>query len=395
MWFRRRRPRRRRTKRRPNLPRCRRRPSRSPPSTRNLPARSSSSTPALPSAFTAISPRRCRRASASSAGSSFVCAPARSPATTSTATRSSPGCSRSRATTRRLGRRPRCSPRTIARPTIPCSVGSTPSPSFSASASVRSWRARSSPSPAALPRRPRPSTPPSTSSHTRSRSAWPASIAIRDGSRLRDAMLPSTSTEVAAHFKLHFLGAVLQTVAQLARNLGSVDDVLEQFPFLGDYLAELESRGAPDAAAAGARAAWLASIREWERSAAVHLPLRALRDDGGHDDDALLLLFTIGLIQEDPRFGFVIECAQPLSPGQHRPSLGLLIAWWRDESGVAGVRDRIRALLDCGLIAILNADAPRLQWIFQTPPGIWDALRGESAAHPTPWMELRDVRALP
>jgi hypothetical protein len=212
---------------------------------------------------------------------------------------------------------------------------------------------------------------------------------------MRDIPFDALPATAAAHFKLHFLGAVLQTAAQVAQNLGSIEDALEQFPFLGDYLGELDALGTSDVTAAGARAAWFARIREWERHVTPHLPLRALRDDGLLDDDALTLLFSISLIEEDPRFGFVIECAQPLSPGQHRPTLGLLIAWWRDDSGVAGVRDRIRLLLDSGLIALLNSDAPRLQWVFQSPPPIWDAIRGEIVAHPAPSMRFRPAAELP
>ena len=118
---------------------------------------------------------------------------------------------------------------------------------------------------------------------------------------------------------------------------------------------------------------WLAAIREWESGTAIHLPVRALRDALGLDDRALTLFFAIGLIEEDPRFGFVIECAQPVSPQQHRPTLGLLTSWWRE---AANVRESMRLLLDNGLVQVINAEAPRLQWVFQSPPAVWDAARG-------------------
>jgi hypothetical protein len=212
---------------------------------------------------------------------------------------------------------------------------------------------------------------------------------------LSDAALQSLAATAATHFKLHVLGAVLQTLAHLAQNLGSLDDVLEQFPFLGDYLGELADLGVADVSADGALEAWFTSVREWERDVAAHLPLRALREDAALDDDALTLLFAIGLIEEDPRFGFVIECAQPVSAGQHRPTLGLLTAWWREKNGVGGVRDRIHILLDYGLIQVLNGDAPRLQWIFQSPAAIWDAIRGDAQLHPTPSMRFRAADELP
>ncbi|HXH37805.1 MAG TPA: AAA family ATPase [Thermoanaerobaculia bacterium] len=208
---------------------------------------------------------------------------------------------------------------------------------------------------------------------------------------MSDARFRSLAETAATHFKLYFLGSVLQVVAQLARNLGTLEGVLEQFPFLDDYLGELARLGVADIAAAGSRDDWFASIRRWEHGISAHLPLRALRENGDLDDDALTLLFTIGLIEEDPRFGFVIECAQPVSPGQQRPTLGLLTAWFRDENEVAPTRERIRLLLDSGLIQVVNNDAPRLQWTFQTPPAIWDAIRGEIDSTPASWLRFRAI----
>jgi len=220
-------------------------------------------------------------------------------------------------------------------------------------------------------------------------------------------MLPFSSTEreggpfaalpagAASHFKLWFLAAVLHVLDQLARNLGSLDDALEQFPFLRDYLEEIERLGGGDAPAAAATAAWIAAVHAWERTVATHLPLRALGTALDLDDGAITLLFAIGLIEEDPRFGFVIECAQPVSPGQHRPTLGLLTAWWRDHEAVSQVRERVRTLAESGLIQVVNGEAPRLQWVFQSPPAVWDALRGEMRGAPAPWLRFTPAAALP
>src|SRR5205814_4345911 len=65
------------------------------------------------------------------------------------------------------------------------------------------------------------------------------------------------------------------------------------------------------------------------------------------------------------------------------------------KNGVGGVRDRIRLLLDGGLVQVLNSDAPRLQWIFQSPPAIWDAIRGDVHLHPTASMRFRAAEDLP
>jgi hypothetical protein len=206
------------------------------------------------------------------------------------------------------------------------------------------------------------------------------------------AALPGNAT---THFKLCFLAAVLHVIDQLSRNLGSLEDVLDQFPFLRDYLDEIEHLGCDGAPSAATTESWIDSLARWELGVQAHLPLRALRDALGLDDGAVTLLFAIGLIEEDPRFGFVIECAQPVSPGQHRPTLGLLTAWWRDADAVTLVRDRVRTLLDSGLIQVINGEAPRLQWVFQSPPAVWDALRGEMRSSPAPWLRFTPRQELP
>ncbi len=209
------------------------------------------------------------------------------------------------------------------------------------------------------------------------------------------AALPESA---ATHFRLYFLAAVLHVLDQLSRNLGSLDEVLEQFPFLRTYLDEIERLGGAGAPSAAATEEWIGAVRRWECAVETHLPLRALREALGLDDGAVTLLFVIGLIEEDPRFGFVIECSQPVSQGQHRPTLGLLTAWWRGAAAataVGHVRDGVRTLLDSGLIQAVNGDAPRLQWVFQSPPVVWDALRGEMRSAPVPWLRFTPSHELP
>jgi hypothetical protein len=205
-------------------------------------------------------------------------------------------------------------------------------------------------------------------------------------------LLPRTA---ASHFKIYFFAAALHVLEQLSRNLGSLDEVLEQFPFLRDYLDEAKRNGISDFAAGSPEHDWLRAVRAWECSVEGHLPIRALRDTLALEDATILLLFTIGLIEEDPRFGFVIECAQPVSPQQHRPTLGLLMAWWRDAAETNLARSGVRTLLDNGLLQVLNADAPRLQWVFQSPPAVWDALRGEMVSAPAPWLRFIALSELP
>ena len=198
----------------------------------------------------------------------------------------------------------------------------------------------------------------------------------------------------AGHFKLYFLAAVLHVLERLAGNLGSAAEVVEQFPFVSDYLDEVDQWAGIDTPSAEATTQWLAMIRGWETGISGHLPLRALRETLRLDDSTLTLLLAIGLIEEDPRFGFLIESAQPAGQPQ-RPTLGLLTAWWRNDTGVSAVRRSIRELLDHGLVQVVNHDAPRLQWTFQSPPAVWDALRGDIAPSTMPGLTLIDVARLP
>jgi ATPase family associated with various cellular activities (AAA) len=198
----------------------------------------------------------------------------------------------------------------------------------------------------------------------------------------------------ASHFTLCFLGAVLHVLERLADNLGSISEVVGQFPFIADYLDELDRLAGIDVSSPAAGERWLWMTRRWEREVRAHLPLRALRATLRLDDRTMTLLLAIGLIEEDPRFGFLIETAQPAGT-PHRPTLGLLTAWWRDEDGVSAVRAAIRVLLEHGLVQVVNHDAPRLQWTFQSPAAIWDALRGDSSLTAMPGVTYTDAARLP
>jgi hypothetical protein len=198
----------------------------------------------------------------------------------------------------------------------------------------------------------------------------------------------------ASHFTLCFLGAVLHVLERLADNLGSIGEVAGQFPFVVDYLNELDRLAGIDMSSPAAGERWLWMTRRWEREVRTHLPLRALRETLRLDDRAMTLLLAIGLIEEDPRFGFLIETAQPAG-ASHRPTLGLLTAWWRDDDGVSAVRGAIRTLLEHGLVQVVNHDAPRLQWMFQSPAAVWDALRGDSSLTAMPGVAYTAAARLP
>src|SRR5262245_26683167 len=111
----------------------------------------------------------------------------------------------------------------------------------------------------------------------------------------------------ANHFKLCFYRAVLNAVQSVGRSLGSFDAAFSQFPFLAGYNNELAERGLAGKSVNEACTWWTSSLVQWELITPHHLPLRALCEAAGLDQTTLALLMTIGLVEEDARFGFMFE----------------------------------------------------------------------------------------
>jgi len=195
------------------------------------------------------------------------------------------------------------------------------------------------------------------------------------------ADLAPTPTE---HFKLYFYAAVLHVIEQASQSLGSREAAFEHFPFLEGYYDELAKQGLEGLATGKLETWWRDSLRAWEDRVPSHLPLRALREVSGLSHAAVSLLLSIGLIEEDTRFGLLFEVVQGI-PGQHRPTLGLLNAWWRESSDSDEIRTILRRLQELGLIQVVNPDAPRVEWALQLPGMLWDALRGGVHETLTPW----------
>src|SRR5207244_3091079 len=121
-------------------------------------------------------------------------------------------------------------------------------------------------------------------------------IGLRTTARLRlmhGFRFPDLSEAPVGHFKLYFLAAVLHVLERLAGNLGSAAEVVEQFPFVSDYLDEVDQWAGIGTPSAEATTQWLALIRGWEAGVSGHLPLRALRETLRLDDSTLTLLLAI------------------------------------------------------------------------------------------------------
>ncbi len=196
------------------------------------------------------------------------------------------------------------------------------------------------------------------------------------------------------HFKMFFYAAVLNLLNHVTKGFDSQDAVFEQFPFLAGYNNELAQSGLEGMNSLGAIKYWLDSLRDWEESATEHLPLRALRLAAGLDHAGMTSLITVGLIEEDMRFGPVFEVAQG-TPGQHRPTPSLLNSWRCDENGATDARAHIRSLQEQGLVRVVNPEAPRLEWALEVPAALWDALRGEQNETPASWLRYQSPASLP
>ncbi|HEV2801608.1 MAG TPA: ATP-binding protein [Pyrinomonadaceae bacterium] len=200
----------------------------------------------------------------------------------------------------------------------------------------------------------------------------------------------------ANHFKLYIFATVAHVLEQVAQSFDTFEAVYEQFPFLEGYAEELEERAPAHLActdARGAAAWWQETIGAWEAGTNAHLPLRALRETAALDHAGLTLLMCAGLIEEDSRFGLLFETMQG-TPGQHRPNVGLLSAWWRAEDDYTEVRARLRQLHELGLLEFTGMDAPRTEWTLHAAPLLWDVLRGETRERLAPWARYHAPQTL-
>lgn len=151
-------------------------------------------------------------------------------------------------------------------------------------------------------------------------------------------------------YVLEAVGA--RVAAAAVRLLGSADDAEREFPFLADF--------------AGVDPA----LPAWP-------PLDRLREAAGLDPSATTVLLALALVEEDARFGVLYEALQA-SPGQPRPTLGLVQRLW------PGSRPAVRQLLDAALARVTNPDAPRADQALEVPAALWEALadgRGPAWAH--------------
>jgi hypothetical protein len=206
-----------------------------------------------------------------------------------------------------------------------------------------------------------------------------------------EALFADFAATPAEHFRLHFFGAVIVCIEHAAACVESFEAAMERFPFLVGYNNELAQRLA-GLSAQEAFARWCAALEAFESRASGHLPLRALRKLLGLDAAGAMCLVMVGLAEEDPRFGTLFEILQG-TPGQRRPTSGLLLQCWRGHLATADFSSLLRRGRDLGLLRVLNADAAQHDLALQIPTAIWETLRGEFGSTIS-WARYRPAESL-
>ncbi|MEP6901468.1 MAG: ATP-binding protein [Actinomycetota bacterium] len=180
----------------------------------------------------------------------------------------------------------------------------------------------------------------------------------------------------AGHFDLYFLAATANLTRRLEQIFGTREAVFAEYPFLQIYDERLAGREPDDLTDENAGEWWKKTLIEWEKTSTSHLPLRDLCKKFDLNFASIVLLVTIGLVEEDSRFGAVFEIFNGTSD-QKRLNFGTINGWRREEKeSVANWQ--LAELKDLGLIQFGNLENPRSEWTLQVSTLLWDVLRGEN-----------------
>lgn len=191
-------------------------------------------------------------------------------------------------------------------------------------------------------------------------------------------------------FLLYLFAAIYRLVRHLHRleEAGALDmdQVIDAYPFLGSYFAEMRAHMPRDMNWGAGGSWWQDELTKWEATATCHLPLKALTSGGGLRLESTLALMISGLVEEDSRFGTLFADLQ--DPLDHRrPTLELAgqIVAEDTEMGISDPWSVCRPLIDLGLVQVPNRSGPRSEWLLRVPPILWDLARGETRAKPASW----------
>jgi hypothetical protein len=213
---------------------------------------------------------------------------------------------------------------------------------------------------------------------------------------LKDNSFQAIPVTAEQHFVLHLFAAIWQTMQHLhhlGRRTGvSLDDVFQDYPFLGDYFAEMRSFMPENLAWEDASRWWRTEITSWESASTTHLPLRAIAAELQLPFSLRVALILIGLVEEDSRFGTLYgDLQRPLAA--RRPALELIGRLVMDpgEPALSEPWSIVRPLLRGGLVQVVDQQAARSEWLLQVPPPLWEAVRNADAV--PAWEGLRYQRS--
>jgi len=190
----------------------------------------------------------------------------------------------------------------------------------------------------------------------------------------------------AGHFDLYFLAATASLTRHLERIFGTREALFSEFSFLQIYDERLAGREPDNLTNEKARKWWEKNLLDWEKNSKEHLPLGDLREKFGLEFSALILLVTIGLVEEDARFGAIFGFLNENSEHKHL-AFGTVSGWQRDEKDFSLPR-HISELNDAGLIQFGNRENPRSDWTLQISTLLWDVLRGENQFGLGDWVKF-------
>ncbi|HEY8561396.1 MAG TPA: ATP-binding protein [Pyrinomonadaceae bacterium] len=196
----------------------------------------------------------------------------------------------------------------------------------------------------------------------------------------------------ASHFDLYFLAATAALVRRLTPVFGTREAVYDEYPFLRIYDERLAGREPDCLADDDAADWWEKNLLAWEKNGPEELPLRRLREKLGLGFAAVVILLTVGLIEEDARFGAIFETLNEFST-EKRPTYGTLNCWLKNDGQAAP--DSLFELHGLGLLRFGGVENPRSEWTLAVEPLLWDALRGEKLFLPADWLQITAAENLP
>lgn len=205
---------------------------------------------------------------------------------------------------------------------------------------------------------------------------------------------------VGGHFVINLYAAIFRVLDQTRRfaELGgtTLESVFERYTFLAEYFNEMRQHLPETLTWEEGADWWRGQLNAWEKSCDFHLPLRALSDQAALPFSSRLAFMTIGLVEEDSRFGTLLaELQAPLA--HRRPTLELVGQMMMDPRAI-GESDPwtiCRPLIGSGLVEILNKQSPRSEWLLRVPPLLWDAVRGQIPQPPAAWCKWHEPAEFP